>query len=63
MCKNMQNVSSLNIKSVGYDMDRKILYIKFLNGSLYIYKGVPLIKYEELRKIKGSSDNDNLLTI
>ena len=49
MCENMTNVSSSNIKSVGYDMDKKILCIKFLNGSLYTYKDVPLSKYEALR--------------
>ena len=34
-------VSSSNIASIGYDPDRKILEIEFLNGSIYQYFEVP----------------------
>ncbi len=34
-------VSSSNIASVGYDADKQILEIGFLNGSVYQYFGVP----------------------
>ncbi|NQU80463.1 MAG: KTSC domain-containing protein [Bacteroidetes bacterium] len=44
----MQPVSSSNIDSVGYDESSEILYIRFLNGSLYIYKNVSLLVYEQL---------------
>lgn len=44
----MQSVSSSNVDSVGYDETSEILFIRFLNGSLYIYKNVPLIIYEQL---------------
>ena len=45
----MLPVSSSNIESIGYDNDNEIVYIRFLNGSLYIYKGVPLHEFENLR--------------
>ncbi|MDE5552958.1 MAG: KTSC domain-containing protein [Malacoplasma sp.] len=43
-------VSSSNVDSVGYDENFQILYVRFLNGSLYIYKGVPLNEYQGLRQ-------------
>lgn len=45
----MTPVSSSNIQSVGYDNDNQIAYVQFLNGSIYIYKGVPIHEYENLR--------------
>jgi len=48
MYENMKEVTSSNIESVGYAENVKILYVKFLNGNLYSYKGVPLNKYNEL---------------
>lgn len=42
-------VSSSNIESIGYDEQNEQVYIRFLNGSLYIYKGVPLHEFENLR--------------
>lgn len=44
----MISVSSSNVGSVGYDEKLQILYIRFLNGSLYIYKGVPVIEFQGL---------------
>lgn len=40
-------VDSSNIESIGYDTDT--VYVKFYNGSTYIYKGVPLHEFENLR--------------
>lgn len=45
----MTPVSSSNILSVGYDNENQIVFVQFLNGSVYIYKGVPIHEYENLR--------------
>lgn len=42
-------VSSSNIESIGYDEQNQQVYVRFLNGSLYVYKGVPLREFENLR--------------
>ncbi|MGE0931078.1 KTSC domain-containing protein [Peijinzhouia sedimentorum] len=42
-------VSSSNLESIGYDKQNEQVYVKFLNGSLYVYKGVPLHEFENLR--------------
>ena len=41
-------VSSSNVASIGYDDASQILYVRFLNGSLYIYKGVPIVEFQGL---------------
>jgi len=46
---NMQPVSSSNITEVGYDEANQTVYVKFLNGSTYAYKGVPEHEFENLR--------------
>ena len=45
----MQPVSSSNIAAVGYDADSQTVYVQFLNGSTYAYKGVPAHEFENLR--------------
>ncbi|MFN0277800.1 MAG: KTSC domain-containing protein [Pyrinomonadaceae bacterium] len=45
----MINVSSSNIESIGYDPENEQVYVQFLNGSTYIYKGVPIHEFENLR--------------
>lgn len=45
----MQPVSSSSIDAVGYDADDQTVYIRFLNGSTYAYKGVPEHEFENLR--------------
>ncbi|MCF7675007.1 MAG: KTSC domain-containing protein [Akkermansiaceae bacterium] len=45
----MQPVSSSNIAAVGYDADNQTVYVQFLNGSTYAYKGVPEHEFENLR--------------
>ncbi|HDD44782.1 MAG TPA: KTSC domain-containing protein [Candidatus Desulfofervidus auxilii] len=44
------SVVSSNLKSVGYDVNTKILEIEFQNGSVYQYYEVPLNIYEGLMK-------------
>ncbi|MEZ4823926.1 MAG: KTSC domain-containing protein [Ignavibacteria bacterium] len=41
-------VSSSNIESIGYDEQNEQVYIRFLNGSLYVYKGVPKHEHRNL---------------
>lgn len=41
-------VSSSNVDSIGYDLQNQIAYVRFLNGSLYIYKGVPQHEFDGL---------------
>lgn len=45
----MIQVNSSNIDSIGYDNKSEEVYVRFLNGSLYVYKGVPLHEFENLR--------------
>lgn len=49
MCENMQEVSSSNIASVGYDENIQTVCVRFLNGSLYVYRGVSIMEFEGLR--------------
>jgi len=41
-------VSSSNVESVGYDEVNQIAHVRFLNGTLYIYKGVPKNEFDGL---------------
>ncbi|MBL7799157.1 MAG: KTSC domain-containing protein [Chitinophagales bacterium] len=41
-------VSSSNITSIGYDEQNQQVYVRFQNGSLYVYKGVPAHEYLNL---------------
>ena len=45
----MQPVSSSNIVAVGYDVENQAVYVQFMDGSTYAYKGVPEHEYENLR--------------
>lgn len=42
-------VSSSNIQSIGYNEANQDVYVQFINGSIYVYKGVPIYEYENLR--------------
>jgi hypothetical protein len=42
-------VSSSNIESIGYDESNQQVYIRFINVSLYVYTGVPIHEFENLR--------------
>jgi hypothetical protein len=44
----LQPVISSNVAAVGYDASNKIVYVKFLNGSIYAYKGVLQHEFENL---------------
>lgn len=45
----MHPVSSSNIAAVGYDSESQMVYVQFLAGSMYAYKGVPEHEFENLR--------------
>ncbi|TAK64153.1 KTSC domain-containing protein [Methylobacter sp.] len=45
----MHPVSSSNISAVGYDAESQWVYVQFLDGSIYAYKGVSELEYENLR--------------
>jgi hypothetical protein len=45
---NRTNVSSSNIASIGYDSERCVLEVEFLNGSVYQYFSVPEHLYNGL---------------
>lgn len=44
----MNPVSSSNIDSIGYDEQNQEVYVRFLNNSLYVYKGVPQHEFQNL---------------
>lgn len=48
MSVEMIQVSSSNILAVGYNAEDKIVHVQFLNGSEYIYKGVPQPEFDGL---------------
>ena len=52
----MKVVSSSNIAELGYDQESQTVYVRFLNGSLYIYKGVPEYEFES-KTILIAEDN------
>lgn len=45
----MEPVSSSNIAAIGYSVEDQTVYVQFLNGSTYAYKGVPEHEFENLR--------------
>ena len=45
----MISVASSNVGAIGYDEVNQMLYVSFLNNSLYVYKGVPIIEFEGLK--------------
>ena len=61
----MQPVSSSNIAAIGYDAENQAVYVQFLNGSTYAYKGVPEHEYENLRTApsRGSYLNRNFKNV
>jgi len=42
-------VSSSNVAAIGYDSNTQVVYVRFLNGSMYIYKGVPAVEFENFK--------------
>ncbi len=61
----MTFVSSSNIQSIGYDEQNQELYVRFLNNSLYVYKGVPEFEYQNLMQAPshGSYLNRNIKNV
>lgn len=61
----MQSVTSSNISAVGYDAENQTVYVQFLNGSTYAYKGVPAQEFENLRTASslGSYLNRNFKNV
>lgn len=49
MIPEMIPVCSSNIESIGYNEQDQDVYVKYLNGSMYVYKGVPIHEFENLR--------------
>ena len=45
----MHPVASSNVQAVGYDAENQTVYVQFLNGSVYAYKGVPEHEFENLK--------------
>lgn len=45
----MHQVSSSNVAQVGYDSTNQWVYVRFLDSSVYAYKGVPEHEFENLR--------------
>jgi len=48
MIPEMTPVTSSNISEIGYDDAAQEVYVRFLNGSLYVYKGVPQFEFDGL---------------
>jgi hypothetical protein len=45
----MHPVSSSNVAAVGYDVESLTVYVRFLDDSIYAYKGVQEHEFENLR--------------
>jgi len=48
MIQEMTSVSSSNVLEVGYNKKTQEVYVRFLNGYLYVYKGVPQSEFDGL---------------
>lgn len=55
-------VSSSNVESIGYDEATQTLRIRFLNGSEYDYRNVPIVEFDALKNAPsvGSYLNHNI---
>jgi hypothetical protein len=42
------DVESSNVSQIGYDGDEMVLYVRFNNGYLYFYEGVPPDVWEQM---------------
>lgn len=61
----MTPVSSSNIDSIGYDEQNQQVYVRFINNSLYVYKGVPEHEFQNLLEApsQGSYLNRNFKNV
>jgi hypothetical protein len=49
----MLGVVSSNIKEVGYDSASKQLFVRFSNGSVFMYDQVPFNVYEDMTRAES----------
>lgn len=49
----MYPVESSAVAMIGYDVEAKEAYVKYLDGDLYAYKGVPADVFEGLEKAES----------
>lgn len=42
-------VVSSNVSAVGYEASNQTVYVRFSDGKMYIYKGVPEIEFDNLK--------------
>ncbi len=58
----MIQVVSSNVDSIGYDADTQTLRVRFNNGSVYEYRNVGVVEFEQLRTASsvGSYLNRNI---
>jgi hypothetical protein len=47
-CPEMIPVISSNVSKIGYEANDQMVYVRFHDNSLYVYKGVALFEYESL---------------
>jgi hypothetical protein len=61
----MYPVSSSNVAEVGYDSQNETVLVRFLNNTLYVYKGVNEVTFEELKTAAsvGSYINRNFKNV
>ncbi len=55
-------VESSNVEKIGYEESTQTLRVRFLNGSEYDYKNVPIMEFEQLKNAQsvGSYLNRNI---
>lgn len=41
-------VVSSNVQSIGYDNEQQIVFVKFINETIYVYRGVPETEFNNL---------------
>lgn len=49
MIPEMIPVISSNVAELGYDESNQVVYVRFINGTTYIYKGVAEYEFENLK--------------
>ena len=55
-------VSSSNVQAIGYNEANQVLYVSFLNNTLYSYQGVPIAEFYGLQNASsvGTYLNQNI---
>jgi hypothetical protein len=62
MAVKMKEVASSNIKAIGYDSEKKRLFVEFKNGGKWRYDSVPAATFTEFAQSKsiGSFFHQNI---